>query len=389
MHILQAAEQASVWRHIAVLLGAGVAIGLGQFILKKLSSGNGIDIIAAIWFTAGRLPAVRTLGSAVLSVVGVAMGASLGREGAPKQAGAVFANLISDKALLPDEQRRLLVACGAGAGMAAAYGVPLGGALFSLEVLRGMLALRLVLPALVTSLLATTISWIVLPNAPTYQIPSFPYSGTALVLALIIGPIAGMVAVGYVRAIAWAEHHRPKGWRRFAAPIVVLGLLGVVSIKFPQLLGNGSDACQLLFVGGITSAGLLFSLLILKPLATVMCLRSGTPGGLFTPSLTLGALLGGALGYLALQVLPETSLGLSAILGAGGVLAATTQGPISSVVLVMELTGRDRSFIAPLILAVSLATLVSRTVEPRSIYDARLSDKEINERLAAREPSPK
>jgi H+/Cl- antiporter ClcA len=99
--------------------------------------------------------------------------------------------------------------------------------------------------------------------------------------------------------------------------------------------------------------------------------------------------LGGALGYLALQVLPETSLGLSAILGAGGVLAATTQGPISSVVLVMELTGRDRSFIAPLILAVSLATLVSRTVEPRSIYDARLSDKEINERLAAREPSPK
>jgi CIC family chloride channel protein len=247
---------------------------------------------------------------------------------------------------------------------------------------------RLVLPALIASLLATTVSWIVLPDAPTCQIPSFPYSGTALVLALFIGPISGMVAVGYVRAVAWAEHNRPQGWERFALPIIVLGLLGVVSIKFPQLLGNGSDACQLLFVGGITSAAILFPLLVLKPLATVMCLRSGTPGGLFTPSLTLGALLGGALGYVASQFWPETSLGLSAVLGAGAVLAATTQGPISAVVLVMELTGRDRSFIAPLILAVSLATLVSRSVEPRSIYDARLSDKEIKERLAAREPSP-
>jgi H+/Cl- antiporter ClcA len=387
-HILEAAGHASVWRHIAVLLGAGAAIGIGQFVLRRLSSGNAIDITAAIWFSAGRLPAVRTLGTAVLSVVGVAMGVSLGREGAPKQAGAVFANLISDKAALSDEQRRLLVACGAGAGMAAAYGVPLGGALFALEVLRGMLALRLILPALMTSLVATMVSWIALPDAPTYQIPSFPYSGTAIVLALIIGPVAGIVSVGYVRAVAWAEHGKPKTWQRFVAPIIVLGLLGVVSVKFPQVLGNGSDACQLLFDGGIASASLLFPLLILKPAATVMCLRSGTPGGLFTPSLTLGALLGGALGYITSLVWPETSLGLSAVLGAGAVIAATTQGPISAVVLVMELTGRDRSFIAPLLLAVSLATLVSRTVEPRSIYDARLSDQEIKERLKAREPSP-
>jgi H+/Cl- antiporter ClcA len=115
---------------------------------RRLTSSNSIDITEAIWFSAGRLPALRTLGSAVLSVVVVGMGASLGRKGAPKQAGAVIANVLSDKAALSDEQRRLLVACGAGAGMAAAYGVPLGGALFALEVLRGMLALRLVLPAL-------------------------------------------------------------------------------------------------------------------------------------------------------------------------------------------------------------------------------------------------
>jgi H+/Cl- antiporter ClcA len=387
-HILDAATHAGAWRHIMVLLGAGAVVGIGQLGLVRLTSGNGIDITSAIWFSAGRLPVVRTLGSAVLSVVVVGMGASLGREGAPKQAGAVVADLISDKARLSDEQRRLLVACGAGAGMAAAYGVPLGGALFALEVLRGMLALRLVLPALLASLAATTISWLILPNAPTYQVPAFSYSAGALAWALVIGPIAGIVAVGYVRTVAWADRNKPTGWRRLAAPVIALGLLGLISVKFPQVLGNGQDLSQLLFVGGITSSVLLLLLLILKPAATVMCLGSGTPGGLFTPSLMFGALLGGMLGYAGSQLGSEVPLGLSAVLGAGALLAATTQGPISSVVLMMELTGRDRSFIAPLLLAVITATLVSRMIEPRSIYDARLSDKEVQARLAAREPSP-
>jgi H+/Cl- antiporter ClcA len=354
----------------------------------RLTSGNGIDITSAIWFSAGRLPVVRTLGSAGLSVVVVGMGASLGREGAPKQAGAVVADLMSDKERLSDEQRRLLVACGAGAGMAAAYGVPLGGALFALEVLRGMLALRLVLPALLASLVATTISWLVLPNAPTYQIPALSSPAGGLAWALLIGPIAGIVAVGYVRTIAWADRNKPTGWRRVVVPVLALGLLGLISVKFPQLLGNGRDLSQLLFVGGVTSSALLLLLLILKPAATVMCLGSGAPGGLFTPSLTLGALLGGTLGCAGSWLWPGVPLGLSAVLGAGAVLAATTQGPISAVVLMMELTGLDRSIKAPLQLAVVTATLVSRTIEPRSIYDARLSDEEVRARLAAREPSP-
>ena len=313
-HILEAAEGAGTCRRIIVLLGAGAAVGIGQLVLVRLSSGNGIDITSAIWFSAGRLPVVRTLGSAVLSVVVVGMGASLGREGAPKQAGAVVANLISDQARLSDEQRRLLVACGAGAGMAAAYGVPLGGALFALEVLRGMLALRLVLPALLASLVATAISWLVLPNAPTYQIPAFSMSAGALAWALIIGPIAGIISVGYVRAVAWADRNKPTGWWRLAAPVLALGLLGLLSVKFPQVLGNGSDLSQLLYVGGVTSLALLLLLLILKPASTVMCLGSGTPGGLFTPSLTFGSLLGGMLGYAGSQLGSGVPLGLAMFL---------------------------------------------------------------------------
>src|ERR1700678_1428020 len=190
--LLDAAREATPWRHILVLLGAGFLTGAGQLLLVRLTSSNSIDITAAIWFSAGRLPAWRTLGSAVLSVILVGMGASLGREGAPKQAGAVIANVLSDRVSLSDEQRRLLVSCGAGADMAAAYGVPLGGALFALEVLRGMLSLRLVLPALLTSVIATAVAWLVLPDAPTYVVPQFDSSVASLFLAFVVGPIAGL-----------------------------------------------------------------------------------------------------------------------------------------------------------------------------------------------------
>jgi chloride channel protein, CIC family len=384
--LLDAAREATPWRHILVLLGAGFLTGAGQLLLVRLTSSNSIDITAAIWFSAGRLPAWRTLGSAVLSVILVGMGASLGREGAPKQAGAVIANALSDKVSLSDEQRRLLVACGAGAGMAAAYGVPLGGALFALEVLRGMLALRLVLPALLTSVIASLTAWLVLPNTPTYVIPHFDNSAANLALAFLVGPIAGLVSVGFVRAIAWADRNRPTRWRRLAAPILALGLLGLVSIPFPQLLGNGKDIAQLVFSDQIPFA-LLLMLLVLKPAATLLCLGSGVPGGLFTPSLALGALLGAVIGHACLLLWPDVQPALVAIVGAGAVLAATTQGPISAVVLMMELTGEDRSFIAPLLLAVVIATLVSRLIEPRSIYDARLTDNEIAQRQALREPA--
>ena len=382
--LLDAASAASPLRHIAILVGAGIVAGVMQIVLVQLSSGNSIDITTAIWFYAGRLPILRTIGSAVTSIFVVAMGASLGREGAPKQVGAVTANLLADRLRLSDEQRRLLVACGAGAGMAAAYGVPLGGALFSLEVLRGMLALRLVLPALLTSVIATVVAWLALPDAPTYDLPKFTASAPVYAFAVVIGIVAGVASVGFVRAIVFADRNRPTGPWRFATPTIALGVLGVTSIAFPQILGNGKDIAQLAFMNQVATA-LLLALVALKPLATIGCLAGGVPGGLFTPSLASGALLGGVLGQASLLLWPDAQPGLFALLGASAFLAATTQGPISAVVLVIELTGHDRSFIAPLIVCVIVATLVARTLDPRSIYEARLTDQQIGERLKMRE----
>jgi H+/Cl- antiporter ClcA len=240
-----------------------------------------------------------------------------------------------------------------------------------------------VLPALFTSVVATAVSWLVLPDAITYNIPAFRSSFSSMAWALVAGPIAGLVSVGYVRLITWADRNRPQGWGRMVAPIGVFAALGGVSIWFPQILGNGKDISQLAFAGQVAPM-LLLALLVLRPLATVMSVGCGAPGGLFTPSLTVGAMLGALLGHAWSAFWPGVPPGMFALLGASAVLAATTQGPVSTVVLIMELTGRDRSFIAPLLLVVATATLVARSIEARSIYDARLTDEEVETRRKMR-----
>jgi H+/Cl- antiporter ClcA len=201
--------------------------------------------------------------------------------------------------------------------------------------------------------------------------------------SIVAGPIAGVVSVGFIRLIAWADRNKPSGVLRLIAPVVALGSLGAVSIVFPELLGNGKDIAELAFTNQVAPL-MLGALFVLKPLATVICLGSGVPGGLFTPSLATGALLGGALGVAWSSIWPGAPPGLCAIVGSAAVLAATTHGPISSIVLVMELTGRDRSFILPMIIAVVLATVIARSLDARSIYDARFSDREMSDLVLAR-----
>ena len=383
--LIAAARAAGPLRHVAVPLAAGLVTVLGQWLMTRLTSGNGIEITAAIWFHAGRAPALRTLGSAVLSIVIVGMGTALGREGAPKQAGAVFGNLFSDLEKLSDDERRLMVAIGAGAGMAAVYSVPLGGAIFALEVLRGALALRLVLPALAASLIATWTAAFVVPNAALYAVPVYAVAADVYLWAIVASPLIGLASIAFVRAIAWADRVRPSDWRRFVAPPAVLGLVGLVSIVFPELLGNGQDVAQFLFLHPLAPV-VLAALVVLRPFATVASAASGAPGGLFTPSLTFGALIGSALGGLWLAVHPGGgAIGLYALLGAGAMLAATTQGPISSLVLMMELTGQARAFALPMLIAIVIATATARLIEARSIYEARLTDEEVAKRLRARE----
>lgn len=380
---LDAVDAATPLRHILVLLTAGVIAGAAMLMLQRLSVSGGGEVSEALWLHDARLPLRSSLLRGVVSIVTVGMGASLGREGAPQLAGAAVAGRASERMGVPAWQHRLLVASGAGAGMAAIYNVPLGGALFALEVLLGAVTLPLVLPALATTLIATITAWIAVPDRPTYHAPIFDVSASLVVWAVLVGPLAGVAAVGWVRLIARVNRLRPGGTGRVVAPIVIFAVLGAVSIAYPQLLGNGLDIVQLSLLGQF-SFGLLAILLVLKPLGTAACLGSGSPGGLFTPTLALGVLFGSTLGHLWGLMWPEASPGCYALIGGGAVLAAAMQGPLSAAVLMLELVGNADRLVVPMLVAIVGATVVSRLLHAPSIYSARLSD----DRPPATEPVP-
>jgi H+/Cl- antiporter ClcA len=307
-----------------------------------------------------------------MSIVTVGMGVSLGREAGPQLAGAASASRLADWAALPLWQRRLVVAAGAGAGFAAVYNVPLGGTLLALEVMLGSLALPLVLPVLTTAVIATAVGWITLGTGPSYHVPNYSFSPSHLVWAVLAGPLIGLAAVAWARMISWANAVRPPaGWPRVAAPIVAFAGLGLLSIPYPQLLGNGKNVAQLAVVGGL-SLGLLAVLCALKPLATVACLASGAPGGLFTPTFTVGVLLAGVGGAAWTHVWHGPPLGTYALVGGGAFLAAAMQGPLAGTVLVLELTRHVGALMVPTLIAVAEATVVARRLGSQSIYSARL-----------------
>ncbi len=370
--------KAPALQKLLVLGGAGLLVAVGVSLLRFAKGGHSSDLTVALWFHAGGMPVVRTLGRSVLSIVIVGLGAALGREGALKQTGAVIGWRWAHWAKLSSEQRRLLTACGAGAGMAAAYNVPLGGALFALEVLLGSISLPYAAPAIVCSVLATVTSWLLLPMQPAYATPHFQLSLNQVGWAALVGPVIGGVAILYVRLIAWADLHQPKGGAvRAGAPILVFLALGLAAISLPELLGNGKDIVQMSFDGGggdsrLTEPLMLLALVPMRAVATALCLRSGAPGGLFTPTMTCGALLGGGLGRVWGRMFPADAYGSYAVIGSVAFLAAATEGPVSAIVTVLELSHHIDLLIVPILVASAGATLVMRMTDTPSIYSAKL-----------------
>ena len=278
-------EHAPAVRRIVSLLVAGVLGGGAWFVLRRYTRGEPSEIDEAVCSGDGRLSFRRCLGTSVISEVVIGMGASIGREAAPKLLGGASASMLAGWAGLSGPQRRLLVACAGGAGLAAVYNVPLAGALFTAEILIGSITLPVMLPALACSWIATATAWVYLPDRVTYVgVPDYRFSGSLMTWSLLAGPVIGLVSAGYIRLIGWVSYHRASGNRVLYAPVIAFGLLGVIGIWYPQLFGNGLDMARDAFLG-FGGLSLLLALSALKPLVTAMCLGSGASGGLFTPDL--------------------------------------------------------------------------------------------------------
>lgn len=377
---LDAVSAASPYRTMAVLLTAGLIVVLASLAYRHPLGGHGTaGVLEAIWFKSGRIPLVRTLVRGFISIVAVAMGAPLGREGALLQFGSAFGSKLAQKVKVTPDQVRLLVACGASAGIAAAYNVPIGAALFGLEVLLGSFALELFGPIVVACVVATVISRVLIADHPTYVIPHRAMMHPAeLLVELALGPLFGLASAIYNRTLnGFAQTFESLPIKvRMALPIPVMGLVGLAAIWMPGILGNGYDVVNLALLGRLPLA-LLILLPLTKLLGTALTSASGVPGGLFTPSLFFGALIGGALGHGVTALFPHLGPPEAfALIGMSAVLAGTTHASVSAVLIIFELTG-SYEVILPLMVTSVSAAAVSRWIEPDSLYTAVLRRRKV------------
>ncbi|ATB43425.1 chloride channel protein [Cystobacter fuscus] len=372
---LASAMATSASHRVLVTVSGGVLVAVVSLLIRQPLKGHGTaSIIESIWVKSGRMQLPRTLFRGVVSIIVVALGAPLGREGALLQSGAATGSALGTRLRLPADQVRLLVACGASAGIAAAYNVPIGGALFGLEVLLGSLALELFGPIVLSCVVATMVSRILIADHPSYLIPAYHLlRPREILLAIAFGPVMGVASALYVRTVNAFAVVLEGGSRVRATllPVVSMLAVGVAAIWFPQLLGNGYDSVNAALQGHLPLL-LLLLLPLLKMVATSLCAGAGIPGGLFTPSLFYGALLGGALGSLAQWVWPGVMpSGAYALLGMGAVLAGTTHASVSAVLIIFELTG-NYSIMLPLMLVCVLSAVISRRLCPESLYTSSL-----------------
>ncbi len=347
---LQGVTGTTPLRRVLVLIGCGLIAGGGWWALYRFGRPL-VSIRRAVASDDPRLPPVSTTIHALLQIVTVALGSPLGREVAPREIGALWAGWLGWRAGLSLEERRILVACGAGAGLAAVYNVPLGGAVFVLEVLIGSFGWRALAPAFAASAIAALVAWIGLGNEHQYRVPALALTPSLVVWAALCGPLFGAAAWGFARLAERARGAAPKDRRLPVFALLNFACIGVLAIWFPQLLGNGKGPAGLSFDSGL-GIGLAATLLVLRVAITLGSLRAGAEGGLLTPGIANGALLAIVLGGVWSLAWPGTALGAYALVGAGAFLAASMRMPLTAVVLMLEFTRVDHDFLFPILLAV-------------------------------------
>ena len=350
-------------RRVLAMTVGGAVVGLGWWVLRRLSP-TVPSVTAALASPGRHLRMIPTWADALLQLTAVGAGASLGREGAPRQVSAALAEWWARRFGLDDSRRRTLLACGAGAGLAAVYNVPLGGAIFALEILLRAVTLDDAVIALVTSGIATAVAWPIVGRQPTYVVPALTVPWTLIVGSVLLGPVAGLVGWAFRHLTTAARLRAPTGWRLPVMTTLLFAAVGGIAVVLPEVLGNGKGPAALAFTGGLPLT-VLAALLLVKPLATAACLRSGAVGGLLTPAVATGAVLG-ALGGAGWALLwPGSPPGAFAIVGAAAVLATTQRAPLTAAVLAVEFTHSSLTLLAPIALAVGGAVVLSRAVLDR------------------------
>lgn len=369
---LEAADEPAALRRFLAVLAAGVLAAVGWWMLRRWGRAV-VSVPAAV--AGSRMPSLVTLANAGLQILAVGLGASIGKEVAPRELGAWLSQRITERAGLTKRETRILVACGAAAGLAAVYDVPLGGALFAVEVLLGEISFATALPAFATSAIAAFVARLVVPVETLYDVPHMTMSPSVVVWSIVAGPVLGFAGIGFVRLTTVLQRHQPRGWRILLVMPFVFALVGLVAVFVPEVMGNGRATglaamnAQLTDPAVLGLAPVLFMLVlaVAKTATTAGTIGAGTAGGTLTPSIAIGAAAGAFLGGAWLFVWPGSGLAAFAFIGAAAFLATTMRAPFTALVLVVEFTGQGPTILIPALLAVSGAVAVGYVLGRRRL----------------------
>ncbi len=376
--LVEIAEALEPWQRVLVPTLGGLAAGLVLYLGLRLIGNPGLsNLLEAVVAGDGRLRLRPALTNAVSSLISINTGASIGREGLLIQLSSTLASKFGQLGDWQPYRLRLMVACGAAAGIAAVYNAPISGAVFAAQIVLGNFSMNLFAPLLVSSVVASVLSRTFFGIGHWFEAPEFEFTRLSqLPWFLLLGVFSGIVGAAFLKALQFFENI----FGRLRVPLYVrLGLAGLVvgtiALVHPEVWGNGYGEIngllrrepQLAFLAGLFAA---------KFLATAVTVGSGTVGGAFTPTLFLGA----AFGSLFEGLLRDAGwalrlpVGCFAMVGMGSTLAATTHSPLLAMIMMFELS-LNYSLMPPLMLACAVSTLVGRGLLRESIYTEPLRRK--------------
>ena len=368
------------WLPLIPMLG-GLLVGPIVYKFAKEAKGHGVpEVMNSVARLGGiirpRVAAAKTIASAIC----IGSGGSAGREGPIVQIGSAIGSTIGQMFRMSGERVKILVGCGAAAGISSVFNAPIAGVIFSLEIILGDFAIKTFSPVIISSVIASVVTRSFMGNHPAFEVPDYSLvSVWEIPLYMIMGVLLGGYGVGFTRILDYVEDFFDNlKMSPYLKPALGGLLLGCIALFYPQVLADGYETIKLTLYGQIGIV-LLLILVFLKMLATSMTLGSGSSGGIFAPALFMGAVAGGAFGFLVQYLFPEFTAtpGAYALVGMAGMIAATTHAPITALLISFEMTS-DYRIILPLMVTVVFSALVAGRLFEHSIYTVKLAKRGID-----------
>lgn len=363
------------WQILLAPVVGGLIVGIFlRYIMPGKMPLGVADVIENVMTRRGKMPFKDALGAIFISSVSLGAGTSGGREGPIVHFGASLASALGRVLRFPSTHYMTMVGCGVAAAVAASFNAPFAGAFFALEVVIGTYAIQAFAPIVISSVVGTIISRVFIGDFPAFVLPHYSIQSLwELPAIILLGMVSALVALIFIWSISFAD----KTIDRFRIPLILRPMtgglvLGLMAIFFPQIIGVGYEATDTALKADY-SLTLLLTLIVVKTVAVGVTIGSRFGGGFFSPSLFIGAMTGGAFGIIAASVFPDlaASHGLYAIIGMSAVAASVLGAPISTILIVFEITGDYKIAIAVMI-AVSISTLISKQIVGKSIFSMQL-----------------